>query len=312
MSSTAPEVEQTTEETATETEAAAATEEVETEAPETGGTAIYTDSGVEISLPSSYMVGDVEKDLAILVEGLTAMSEDPEDAEDIQALYEKHKDDIMLWGYDTNSPPTHQTSVLVMKNEEFAGMSLALISTFANALLGEEVDSMSQDRLTLGDHDVIRFRTTSENAGVATAQAIYVFNAADKLWLIGFFTNQEQFEERLRPLMQPWRLHGCGCGVNCQMLKPRDPGIVAIIQARMGSSRLPGKVLKDIGGVPMIRQVVVRARRARTLGRVVVATTTDPAMTRWRLFAGSREFPFSAGILMTFSTGIIRQPGVLR
>jgi hypothetical protein len=197
VSSMAPEVEQTTEETAIETEAAATTEEVETEAPETGGTAIYTDSGVEISLPSSYMVGDVEKDLAILVEGLTAMSEDPEDAEDIQALYEKHKDDIMLWGYDTNSPSTHQTSVLVMKNEEFAGMSLALISTFANALLGEEVDSMSQDRLTLGDHDVVRFRTTSENAGVATAQAIYVFNATDKLWLIGFFTNQEQFEERL-------------------------------------------------------------------------------------------------------------------
>ena len=58
-------------------------------------------------------------------------------------------------------------------------------------------------------------------------------------------------------------------------LKPRDPGVVAIIQARMGSSRLPGKVLEDIGGSAMLARVVVRARRAQRLGRVVVATTTD-------------------------------------
>ena len=60
-------------------------------------------------------------------------------------------------------------------------------------------------------------------------------------------------------------------------MRPRDPAVVAIIQARMSSSRLPGKVLKDIGGKPMLHRVAVRARRAQTLGRVIVATTTDPA-----------------------------------
>ncbi len=59
------------------------------------------------------------------------------------------------------------------------------------------------------------------------------------------------------------------------MIKGRNPDTVGIIQARMGSSRLPGKVLEDIGGKPMLTRVVVRARRARTLGQVVVATTTD-------------------------------------
>lgn len=62
-------------------------------------------------------------------------------------------------------------------------------------------------------------------------------------------------------------------------LKPRAPGVVAIIQARMGSSRLPGKVLEDIGGSAMLARVVVRARRAQRLGRVVVATTTDHSDT---------------------------------
>lgn len=52
---------------------------------------------------------------------------------------------------------------------------------------------------------------------------------------------------------------------------------IAIIQARMGSSRLPGKVLLDIGGEPMLVRVVERARRAATLSGVMVATTDDPS-----------------------------------
>jgi spore coat polysaccharide biosynthesis protein SpsF len=53
--------------------------------------------------------------------------------------------------------------------------------------------------------------------------------------------------------------------------------IVAIVQARMSSSRLPGKVLKDISGKPMLLWVVERAKRAISLQDVAVATTTDPS-----------------------------------
>lgn len=51
----------------------------------------------------------------------------------------------------------------------------------------------------------------------------------------------------------------------------------AIIQARMSSSRLPGKVLLKIAGQPMLVHVVERARSARSVEQVVVATTTDPS-----------------------------------
>lgn len=53
--------------------------------------------------------------------------------------------------------------------------------------------------------------------------------------------------------------------------------VVCIIQARMGSSRLPGKVLKEICGRPMLDWVVTRASRARLLDKTLVATTVSAA-----------------------------------
>jgi spore coat polysaccharide biosynthesis protein SpsF len=57
------------------------------------------------------------------------------------------------------------------------------------------------------------------------------------------------------------------------MKKPRT---VAIIQARMGSRRLPGKVMMRIGGRPLLVYLVERISKARTLDNIVVATTTNP------------------------------------
>ena len=51
--------------------------------------------------------------------------------------------------------------------------------------------------------------------------------------------------------------------------------ILAVVQARMSSTRLPGKVLKPILGRPMLLHQLDRARRATLLDRLVVATSTD-------------------------------------
>ena len=52
--------------------------------------------------------------------------------------------------------------------------------------------------------------------------------------------------------------------------------VVAIVQARMGSTRLPGKVLMDLAGRPMLAHVIHRAAAIHGVDQVVVATTTAP------------------------------------
>jgi len=62
------------------------------------------------------------------------------------------------------------------------------------------------------------------------------------------------------------------------------PRIVASIEARMGSTRLPGKVLMDIHGKPALQRLIGRLRMCRTLDDIVVATSTgagDDILAQW-------------------------------
>lgn len=53
--------------------------------------------------------------------------------------------------------------------------------------------------------------------------------------------------------------------------------ILAILQARMSSKRLPGKVMALLAGQPMVWRQVERLRLARTVSRVIVATSNEPS-----------------------------------
>lgn len=64
------------------------------------------------------------------------------------------------------------------------------------------------------------------------------------------------------------------------------PKVVATIEARMASTRLPGKVLRPLAGRPMLALMIERLLRAPEVDQVVVATTVDPACDPIAALAG--------------------------
>ena len=68
------------------------------------------------------------------------------------------------------------------------------------------------------------------------------------------------------------------------------PRVVAIIQARMGSSRLPSKTMMDLAGTPLLDRLLRQLSGATTLDEVVVATSVNPADDAIELFAAGRGF----------------------
>jgi spore coat polysaccharide biosynthesis protein SpsF len=75
-------------------------------------------------------------------------------------------------------------------------------------------------------------------------------------------------------------------------------GVVAIVQARMGSSRLPGKLILDLAGKPMLVRDVERIQRAKKIDEIVISTTTNSKDDKiislcreygWNFFRGSEN-----------------------
>ena len=77
-------------------------------------------------------------------------------------------------------------------------------------------------------------------------------------------------------------------------MKPR---VIAIIQGRMSSSRLPGKILADIAGQPMLQRVFIRTSRAATVTETIFATTTNPSDDPVAEYCDLSGIPFTRGNL---------------
>jgi spore coat polysaccharide biosynthesis protein SpsF len=75
------------------------------------------------------------------------------------------------------------------------------------------------------------------------------------------------------------------------------PKVVAIIQGRMSSSRLPGKILAEIVGQPMLQRVFLRTSRSVTVTETIFATTTDSSDNPVAEYCDSSGIPFTRGNL---------------
>jgi len=177
-------------ETDTETET-----ETDTEGISESDTQIFSDNGVEIELPSSFVLGDEDQDLTVLMENLPAMG--PHSSGDNEELFEENRENITIWGYDEENETGVITSFVVMKINEYSGIPLGIIASFGGSFLGSEADSLEQESLSLDGKDVLRFLISKEEDGVTTIQAVYFFYDANILWFAAFSTDETQINQRL-------------------------------------------------------------------------------------------------------------------
>lgn len=70
---------------------------------------------------------------------------------------------------------------------------------------------------------------------------------------------------------------------------------VAIVQARMGSTRLPNKVMKPIAGIPMIELLLKRLSKAKEIDQIVVATSQDTRNLTLAAHVGSLGYACEQG-----------------
>jgi spore coat polysaccharide biosynthesis protein SpsF (cytidylyltransferase family) len=88
--------------------------------------------------------------------------------------------------------------------------------------------------------------------------------------------------------------------------------VIAVVQARLGSTRLPGKALVPIAGRPMLEHVLARAAAVQGVDRVVLATTASPddaALADLARAAGIASVRGSVGdVLDRFHTALTEHP----
>ena len=88
--------------------------------------------------------------------------------------------------------------------------------------------------------------------------------------------------------------------------------ILAIIQARMGSTRLPAKALKEIAGIPSLEHVIRRVKQAKMLDRVILATTMKAEDGELTKLADANDISWYRGeeddVLARFSGSAMRVP----
>lgn len=73
------------------------------------------------------------------------------------------------------------------------------------------------------------------------------------------------------------------------------PKVVASIEARMGSSRLPGKVLADIQGQPALTRLLRRLRQCEKLDEIILATSRNASDDALEIWAKSENLLFYRG-----------------
>lgn len=165
------------------TEPAAESEDADqVEGNVSAGYSVFSANGVEVTLPSYYILGDL---------GTAVQSLSGTDAALFLQIAQDNQLEPVMWAYSA------ETHLVVLKNETYAGLPLAVVDPVVSAMLGGAVESLVQDRISLGEREAIRYQTTTQGTETGSAQVAYLFNDSGQLWVLAFLSSATQISDNL-------------------------------------------------------------------------------------------------------------------
>ncbi len=150
---------------------------------------------ISLLVPDSYVPGQSGSELSALISGMGGVDLPVE--VDLEGLASSAQTDVLLWGYDTGSAAQIPTSFVVIKNETYTAMPLGLLPTIAGPLLGNDVEILQEQRLTIAGRDTLRWITVAREGGMELTQAVYIFKDSGVLYLIGFNADRQEVNAQL-------------------------------------------------------------------------------------------------------------------
>lgn len=153
------------------------------------------DEQVTIAIPESYQVGDINSGLNSLLENVDLSGVPP--SINVQDVLNIAQDNVLLWGYDTESSSGIPPSFAVIKNDSFAMLPLGLVPAVAGPLLGDNITILEEQRLDLGGRDTLRMITKTNATGLDLKQVEYIFKMSGSLYVVIFNAQPGDVQEQI-------------------------------------------------------------------------------------------------------------------
>lgn len=142
----------------------------------------YSGKAIQIRLPDSYVEEDFKDELPAIISTLANIVHQSDGQ--VETYLNNLEGSVEWWGYDSAAPAISPTRLLILRNQDLAGLPLNLLSNTLMLLVGGDANAVRSETLKLDGRDVVRLSYSDQDS----AWAAYAFNEEGFLWLSLFLT----------------------------------------------------------------------------------------------------------------------------
>jgi hypothetical protein len=158
------------------------------------GFAKVTGKGMEIYLPDTFVGGNLDNDLDVIIATLKKMGGDVSSYAD---QIEKNRDSFALWAFDTKrSDPNYLTNVNVISQSVPSTLDLQTIVDQVKSVLPQGAKITAEKTVTLNGYEMERMTVDMQVATAHANEVVYLVKDDGKMWMVTFSTSPSEFTKR--------------------------------------------------------------------------------------------------------------------